>query len=102
MYAICRIAGQQYRVEPEQRYRVSRLQAAEGDTVEFEDVLLFSDGESTEIGTPIVKAKVIATVLKHGRYPTIRVFKRKRRKDYRVKRGHRQDYTELVVNSIEK
>ena len=102
MYAICRIAGQQYRVEPDGRIKVGKLQAAEGDTVEIEDVLLFSDGDTTEVGKPTVEAKVIATVLKHGRHPKIRVFKRKRRKDYKVLRGHRQDYTELVVNRIEK
>jgi large subunit ribosomal protein L21 len=102
MYAICRIAGQQYRVEPESRIKVPRLDVPEGETVEFEDVLLFSDGDSTEVGTPTVKAKVVAQVLKHGRYPTIRVFKRKRRKGYKRLKGHRQPYTEMVVQSIEK
>jgi len=102
MYAICRIAGQQYRIEPDTRVQVSRLSAAEGDTVEFQEILLFSDGEKTEVGAPIVPGKVVATVLKHGKYPTIQVFKRKRRKDYRKSHGHRQQYTELLVNRIER
>lgn len=102
MYAICRIAGQQYRVEPDTRLKVNLLNVPEGDTVEFEELLMVSDGKKTELGTPKVAGKVVATVVKHGRYPTIRVFKRKRRKDYRVTRGHRQDYTEILINRIEK
>ena len=102
MYAICRIAGQQYRVEPDTRIKVNRLSVPEGDTVEFEELLMISDGEKAETGTPIIPGKVVATVVKHGRYPTIRVFKRKRRKDYRVTRGHRQGYTEILINKIEK
>jgi large subunit ribosomal protein L21 len=102
MYAICKIAGHQYRVEPDTKIKVSRLDTPEGNTVEFNDILLFSDGESTQIGTPTVSGKVIATVVKHGRYPKITVFKRKRRKDYNVLKGHRQDYTEVLINSIER
>jgi large subunit ribosomal protein L21 len=102
MYAICRIAGQQYRVEPESKIKVPLLDVPEGETVEFEELLLISDGEKAEVGTPIVKGKVIATVLKHGKYPTILGFKRKRRKDYRKKQGHRQKFTELMVDRIER
>jgi large subunit ribosomal protein L21 len=102
MYAICKIAGHQYRVEPNLKIKVSRLSAAEGDTVEFPELLLVSDEESTQIGTPVVPGKVVATVLNHGRYPTITVFKRKRRKDYKVLKGHRQGYTEVLINSIER
>lgn len=102
MYAICKIAGHQYRVEPDLKIKVSRLDTPEGNTVEFEDILLLSDGESTVIGTPTVPGKVIATVLNHGRYPTITVFKRKRRKDYKVLKGHRQGYTEVLINRIER
>jgi len=102
MYAICRIAGQQYRIEPESKLQVPRLSASEGDTVQFEEILLLSDGEKTEVGTPHVPGKVIATVLKHGKYPTVQVYKRKRRKDYHKSHGHRQQYTELLVNRIER
>ena len=101
MYAICRIAGHQYRLEPDLKLKVSSLDVSEGETVEFEDILLLSDDKSTQIGTPTVKGKVIATVLKHGRHPTVRVFKRKRRKDYKVLKGQRQGYTELLIKSIE-
>ncbi len=101
MYAICRIAGHQYRVEPDDKIKVSRLDVPEGETVEFEDVLLFFDGESTQVGTPTLNGKVIATVLKHGKHPTVRVFKRKRRKDYKVLKGQRQGYTEVMIKSIE-
>ncbi len=101
MYAICRIAGHQYRLETDLKIKVSSLDVPEGETVEFEDILLLSDDKSTQIGTPTVKGKVIATVLKHGRHPTVRVFKRKRRKDYKVLKGQRQGYTELLIKSIE-
>ncbi len=101
MYVICRVAGHQYRMEPDLKIKVSSLDVPEGETVEFEDILLLSDDKSTQIGTPTVKGKVIATVLKHGRHPTVRVFKRKRRKDYKVLKGQRQGYTELMIKSIE-
>lgn len=101
MYAICRVAGHQYRMEPDLKIKVSRLDVPEGETVEFEDILLLSDDKTTQIGTPVVKGKVIATVVRHGKHPTVRVFKRKRRKDYKVLKGQRQGYTEIMVKSIE-
>lgn len=83
------------------RLRVPTLSAEEGDAVVFDDILLASDGESVQVGQPVVDgATVKAEVLGHGRGAKVIVFKRKRRKGYRRKQGHRQDYTEIRVDEI--
>ena len=100
MYAVVNIAGHQVKVDKGQRLRVPRLQAEEGSTQEFTDVLLVS-GDETKIGSPTVEgASVSATVVGHGRGDKIVVFKKKRRKKYRRRTGHRQDYTEIRVEDI--
>jgi large subunit ribosomal protein L21 len=101
MYAVFRTGGKQFRAEPGTRLRVPSLSAEEGDAVTFDDVLLASDGESVQVGQPVVDgATVKAEVLGHGRTKKVIVFKRKRRKGYRRKQGHRQDYTEIRVDEI--
>ena len=101
MYAVFRTGGKQFRVEPGTRVRIPSLQAEEGNTVTFDEVLLASDGDEVTIGAPIVEgATVEAEVLGHGRGKKIIVFKRKRRKTYRKKQGHRQGFTEIQVNEI--
>lgn len=100
MYAVIQTGGKQVRVTEGQEIFVERLDVAEGEQFTFDDVLMVG-GEKVLIGTPnIVGAKVLATVIKHGRGKKIIVFKYKRRKNYRRKQGHRQAYTKLVVEQI--
>ena len=92
MYAVFQTGGKQFRAEPGARLRVPSLDVEEGDTVTFEEVLLAGDGEDdVRVGTPTVEgAAVKAEVIRHGRGRKVIVFKRKRRKGYRRKQGHRQ------------
>jgi large subunit ribosomal protein L21 len=101
MYAIVNIAGKQFRVREKDTIFVPRLDAEVGKKVKFEDVLLVSkDGDAT-VGSPNVKgARVDATVVDHVKGDKVVVFKKKRRKGYRVKNGHRQPFTQLEINKI--
>jgi len=101
MYAIIRTAGKQFRAEPGRTLRIPRVQAEPGAKLTFDDVLLGSDGQAVKAGTPLVKgAKVTAEVVRHGRGDKIVVFKFKRRKGYARKQGHRQDFTEVKIDSV--
>lgn len=102
MHAVVRTGGKQARVSPGDSVRIERIQGEVGDTVELAEVLLVSDDGEPKIGTPLVDgAKVVGTITAQGRGDKITVFKMKRRKGYRVKQGHRQEYTELRVERIE-
>ena len=101
MYAIVEIAGHQFKVEKDQRVFVNRLQTEEGKKVSFDNVLLLGDGDKVTVGAPAIDgALVSAKVLKHLKGDKVIVFKKKRRKGYRVKNGHRQSLTEIVIESI--
>ena len=101
MYAIVRTGGKQYQVAAGDRLKVEKLEGEVGSTVELDDILLVVDGETVRIGRPIVEgAKVRATIVEQGRAKKIIVFKKKRRKGYQVKRGHRQMYTALNIDAI--
>ena len=102
MYAVFRTGGKQFRAEPGARLRVPSLQAEPGSSVVFDDVLIAGNGEETvQVGTPKVDgASVKAEVIRHGRTDKIIVFKRKRRKGYRKKQGHRQGFTEIRVDEV--
>ena len=101
MYAIVRTGGKQYQVEAGDTLRVEKLLGDVGDTVELADVLLVVDGETVRIGQPMVDgAKVVARIVEQGRHKKIIVFKKKRRKGYQVKKGHRQMYTALNIETI--
>jgi len=101
MYAIVNIAGKQYKVAEGDRLKVARLQSKVGDKVNFDEVLLTDDGKDVKIGKPAVKgAKVTAEILEHGRLRKILVYKKKRRKGYQKKSGHKQDFTGIKINSI--
>ena len=101
MYAVVKIAGEQVRVEKGQRLRVAKLQAEAGNAQQFTEVLLVSGEGDTKVGSPTVEgASVSATVVGHGRDKKIVVFKMKRRKTYRNRNGHRQDYTEIQIEDI--
>ena len=101
MYAIVEIAGQQFKVAKDQKVYVHRLQEDEGKKVSFHNVLLLEDGNNITIGAPAIDgAAVEATVVKHLKGDKVIVFKKKRRKGFQKKNGHRQYLTELVIESI--
>ncbi len=101
MYAIVEIAGHQFKVEKDQKVFVNRLATEEGKKVSFDNVLLLADGSNITVGAPAIDgAQVSAKVLKHLKGDKVIVFKKKRRKGYRVKNGHRQSLTEIVIESI--
>jgi len=101
MYAIVEIAGQQFKVAKDQKVYVHRLKEEEGNVVSFDKVLLLSNGETVTIGAPaIVGAEITAKVLSHLKGDKVIVFKKKRRKGYKVKNGHRQYFTEIQIESI--
>ena len=101
MYAIVEISGKQFKVEKKQKLFVNRIDAEEGKKVSFDNVLMFSDGNKLSIGSPVVSGvKVDAKVLKHLKSDKVIVFKKKRRKGYKVKNGHRQQITQIEINDI--
>jgi large subunit ribosomal protein L21 len=101
MYAVFRTGGKQFRAEPGKKIRVPTMGVEAGEAVTFDDILLASDGKDVQVGAPMVKgAKVVAEVVGHGRDRKIIVFKRKKRKGYRRKQGHRQGYTVIRVDEI--
>ena len=101
MYAIVEIAGQQFKVEKDQKVFVHRLQTEEGKKVSFDNVLLLSDGGKVTVGAPAIDgAQVSAKVLNHLKGDKVIVFKKKRRKGYRKKNGHRQYLTEIQIEGI--
>ena len=101
MYAIVEIAGHQFKVEKDQKVFVNRLSTEEGKKVSFDNVLLIGNGKDITLGAPAIDgAQVSAKVLKHLKGDKVIVFKKKRRKGYRVKNGHRQALTEIVIEGI--
>ncbi|MCK5331632.1 MAG: 50S ribosomal protein L21 [Candidatus Marinimicrobia bacterium] len=102
MYAIVNIYGHQYRVTEQERVKVSLLASEAGQKVTFDQVLLLDDGKTIKIGGPFVKnATVTANILEHGRDRKILIYKKKRRKGYQRKNGHRQDYTLIQIEKID-
>ena len=102
MYAIVEIAGQQFKIEKDQQIFVHRLDAKEGSKVDFDKVLLMNDAGKINVGAPvIIGAKVTAKVLEHLKDDKVIVFKKKRRKGYKVKNGHRQHLTKLEIQNID-
>lgn len=101
MYAVIRTGGKQYKVHEEQVLKVEKLEGTEGSQVEFDDVLMYSDGETITLGTPKVEtASVKAHILEQAKDKKTIVFKYKRRTGYRRMKGHRQNYTEIKIDSI--
>jgi large subunit ribosomal protein L21 len=100
-YAIIRTGGKQFRVEPGKKYRIPSIVGEAGGSIEFNDVLLGSDGNNIKTGVPSLSgAKVTGEIVKHGLGDKIIVFKMKRRKNYAKKQGHRQGFTEVKINDI--
>ncbi len=103
MYAIVDIAGKQFKVEKDKPVFAPSLQGEEGTSVEFDNVLLLDDDGKVSIGAPTVKGiKVVGKIVEHGKGDKVIVFKKKRRKGFQKKNGHRQGYTKLLIESIGK
>ncbi len=101
MYAIVKIAGQQFKVSKDQKVYVHRLANEEGANVSFDRVLLIDNNGAITVGAPAINgASVEAKVLKHVKGDKVIVFKKKRRKGYKVKNGHRQLFTQIVIENI--
>ncbi len=101
MYAVIRTGGKQYRIAEGETLKVEKLEAAAGDSIELNDVLLIANGDEVKVGAPVVEgAKVTAEVVSHGRGAKINIIKFKRRKHHRKQMGHRQWFTELKITGI--
>lgn len=104
MQAVVKTGGKQYRVKPGDIISVEKLDGNAGDTVEFGEILMVSDSEGkVEVGSPLIEnAKVTGKILKHKKGDKVTIFKFKRRKGYRRKKGHRQIYTSVEITGIER
>jgi large subunit ribosomal protein L21 len=101
MYAVVKTGGKQYKVAPGEKLKVEQIPADVGAEVILDQVLLVGEGESVRLGQPIVAgATVKATVVSHGRHAKVTIFKMRRRKHYQKHQGHRQNYTELRIETI--
>ena len=101
MYAVIKTGGKQYRVCAGQKLKIEQIPADIGQEISLEEVLSVGEGEDLKIGTPFVEgASVKATVLAQGRHPKIKIFKMRRRKHYQKRQGHRQNYTEIRIDTV--
>ena len=101
MYAVVEIQGSQFKVEKDQKLFVNRIDAKEGSKVSFDNVLLVDDGKKVQVGKPTLSGKSVeAKVIAHKKDDKVIVFKKKRRKGYKVKNGHRQALTEIIIQGI--
>ena len=101
MHAVIKTGGKQYRVAPGDTVKVETLTAEVGQQVTLSEVLAISNGDDVRVGSPFVAgAAVVATVVGHGRHDKVTIFKMKRRKHYQKHQGHRQNFTELRIDSI--
>jgi large subunit ribosomal protein L21 len=101
MYAVVKTGGKQYRITPGEKVKVEQITADVGAEVVLDQVLMVGEGDSVRVGQPTVAgATVKATVLSHGRGDKVEIFKMRRRKHYQKHQGHRQNYTELKIDSI--
>jgi large subunit ribosomal protein L21 len=101
MYAVIKSGGKQYRVAPGDKLKLETLAADVGQKITLGEVLAVGDGAEVRVGTPLVQgASVVATVLAHGRHDKVTIFKMKRRKHYTKNGGHRQNFTEVQIESV--
>ncbi|ACN16251.1 RplU [Desulforapulum autotrophicum HRM2] len=101
MYAVIKTGGKQYKVQEGDTLRVEKLEGTENGEIEFNDVLMFSDGENVTLGQPAIEDAIVkGHILEQGKGKKVLIFKFKRRKGYRNLRGHRQQYTAVKIDSI--
>jgi len=101
MFAVIKTGGKQYKVQKDDKLLVEKLEGNEGDKVNLNEVLMVADGKKSTVGEPLIKGAVVeAKVVAQTRGPKITVFKKKRRQNYRRKKGHRQDLTMIQITNI--
>lgn len=101
MFAVIKTGGKQYKVKKDDKLLVEKLDGAEGDVITLDQVLMVADGKTSKVGSPVIEgATVLATVVSQTRGPKITIFKKKRRQNYRRKKGHRQDLTFIQITEI--
>jgi large subunit ribosomal protein L21 len=101
MYAVVKTGGKQYRVTPGEKLKVEQITADVGAEIVLDQVLMVGEGETVRLGQPVLAgATVKATVVSHGRADKVKIFKMRRRKHYQKHQGHRQNFTELKIDSI--
>ncbi|MDX9944744.1 MAG: 50S ribosomal protein L21 [Azonexus sp.] len=101
MYAVIKTGGKQYRVSAGQKLKVEQIPADVGAEITLDQVLMVGVGETVKVGAPLVAgATVKCTVVSHGRHDKVKIFKMRRRKHYQKRQGHRQNYTELRIDTI--
>jgi large subunit ribosomal protein L21 len=101
MHAVIKTGGKQYRVQPGDELVIEKIEADKGQQIVFEEVLAVGEGETLRIGTPqVAGAKVTATVVVQGKARKVIIFKKNRRKRYKVKRGHRQQFTRVKITEV--
>lgn len=101
MYAVIKTGGKQYRIAAGEKLKIEQIPAEIGQEITLDEVLSVGEGDQIKIGTPRVDSAVVkATVLAHGRHDKVKIFKMRRRKHYQKRQGHRQNYTEIRIESI--
>ncbi|MFW8565006.1 50S ribosomal protein L21 [Orrella sp. 11846] len=101
MYAVIKTGGKQYRIAAGEKLKIEQIPADIGQEITLDNILSVGEGDQIKIGTPTVEGAVVkAKVLAHGRHDKIKIFKMRRRKHYRKQQGHRQNYTEILIESI--
>jgi large subunit ribosomal protein L21 len=101
MYAVIKTGGKQYRVTPGEKLKIEQIPADIGSEIVLDQVLMVADGEALKVGAPLVVGAIVkATVVAHGRGDKIKIFKMRRRKHYRKTQGHRQNFTEIRIETI--
>jgi len=101
MYAVVKTGGKQYKIAPGEKLKVEQIPADVGAQVVLDQVLLVGEGDNVRLGQPVLAgASVQATVVSHGRHDKVRIFKMRRRKHYQKHQGHRQNYTEIKIDTI--
>jgi large subunit ribosomal protein L21 len=101
MYAVIKTGGKQYKVAAGEKIKIEQIAADVGQEIVIDQVLAVGNGADLKVGTPLVAgATVVATVISHGRHDKIRIFKMRRRKHYQKRQGHRQNFTELQISTV--
>jgi len=100
-YAVIKTGGKQYRVATGEKLKIEQIPADVGQVIELDQVLAIGEGDTLKIGAPFIAGAVVkATVLAHGRHDKVKIFKMRRRKHYQKRQGHRQNYTQIVIDVI--
>ena len=103
MYAVIKSGGKQYKVAAGEKLKIEQIPTQVGEKVSLDQVLMVSQGDKVSVGSPLVEGAVVsATVLGHGRADKVKIFKMRRRKHYQKRQGHRQNFTEVMIDEIKR